>query len=92
MAKKFQKSNYDFKKTNSSKLSCHYSGMQPNNRVLYREGLHILMNTRLIKLILAKQVVEIKNTLNYLRTGPKGVAIAMRHQESIKLRSSRRVK
>jgi predicted transcriptional regulator len=61
-------------------------------RVLYREGLHILMNTRLIKLILAKQVVETKNTSNYLKTGHNGVAITRRHQESMKLRNSRPVK
>lgn len=66
--------------------------MQHNNRVLYGEGLHILMNTRLIKLILVKQDVETKNTLNYLRTGPNGVAITMRRQESIKLGNSRPVK
>ena len=62
--------------------------MQHNNRVLYREGLHIFMITRLIKLVLTKQT---KNTLNYLRTGPNGDAITTRHQESIKLRNSRPV-
>ena len=50
------------------------------------------MNMRLIKLILAKQVVDTQNTLNYLRTGPNGVAVTMRHQESIKLCNSRPVK
>jgi len=57
--------------------------MQHKNRVLYREGLHIFMDMRLIKLILAKQVVETNNTLIYLRAGPNAVAITMRCQESI---------
>ena len=70
-------------KAHASILSCHNRDTPHNNRVvavmsiLYREGLHILMNTRLIKLILAKQVVYTKNTLKYLSTGPNWVAIAM---------------